>query len=245
MHIGINDFFDQIYVINLPHRKDRRREMELELARIGIDLPNSKVWFYPAVRPDEASGFPSIGARGCFLSHLGILKDAEARGLKRILILEDDTNFNGDFNLRISRILYHLGTIPWAIFYGSYRLTSTQPAAPIPDLCLVSAGESIGTSNFIAFQGDCIAGAARYLAAILGRPPGSPEGGPMHVDGAYCWFRRSNPQFQTVIARPELGYQRSSLSDIYGVRWHDRIPALSWLGKAVRAIKSMFLRLFR
>ena len=47
------DYFQHCFIINLPHRTDRRREVEYELRRIGIDQNDSRVTFFPAVRPEE------------------------------------------------------------------------------------------------------------------------------------------------------------------------------------------------
>jgi len=84
---------DAIYVINLPYRTDRRAEIDVQLARAGLSLSHPKVHLFEAVRPDEPGPFPSIGARGCFLSHLGVLKDAAMRGFDKVLVLEDDADF--------------------------------------------------------------------------------------------------------------------------------------------------------
>lgn len=89
------------------------------------------------------------------------------------------------------------------------------PAGPTHgDLVRSQADELIGTTHFVTFQGEAIPAAVHYLEQILARPAGDPEGGPMHVDGAYNWFRRANPQFKTVLAVPELGFQRASRTDI-------------------------------
>jgi GR25 family glycosyltransferase involved in LPS biosynthesis len=61
-----------------------------ELKRVGWSAE-----FFPAIRPDGADNFPSVGARGCFLSHLALLKLAISRQLSSITILEDDLNFSG------------------------------------------------------------------------------------------------------------------------------------------------------
>ena len=34
-----------------------------------------------------------LGAKGCFLSHLGVLKDAQLKQFKQILIFEDELRF--------------------------------------------------------------------------------------------------------------------------------------------------------
>src|SRR4051794_38102594 len=84
----LHEYFARGYVINLRERTDRRREIERELARLA--LPSGWAEFLAAERPDSAAGFPSAGVRGCFLSHLAVLKDAHARGLPNVLVMEDD-----------------------------------------------------------------------------------------------------------------------------------------------------------
>ena len=244
MQNSITEFFDKIYIINLIDRKDRRYEMELQLRKIGIKLPNNKVIFFPAVRPDTSANFPSIGARGCFLSHLGVLNDAVGKGFKRILVCEDDLNFVRDFNRRIDHVINKLACVPWALFYGGYRTAGIGDRSDRPCVTGISPSEPIGTSHFIAFQGTSIASASGYLSAMLDRAPGDPTGGPMHVDGAYTWFRKDNPEFETFIARPELGYQRSSRSDVYKLDWYDRLPFISTIIQYCRVIKSGFKQLF-
>ncbi|MCI5210545.1 MAG: hypothetical protein D3910_17540 [Candidatus Electrothrix sp. ATG2] len=76
MNSGPESYFGKIYVINLPERVDRRREVTAALKRIGISFAPGKVELFPAIRPTEAAGFPSPGVRGCFLSHLSVLKKA-------------------------------------------------------------------------------------------------------------------------------------------------------------------------
>ncbi len=236
----ITEFFDQIYIINLIERKDRYRESGRQLKGIGIRLPNNKVTFFPAIRPDEAAGFPSIGARGCFLSHLGVLDDAIKRGFTRILVCEDDLNFVRDFNHRIDRVVKTLAAVPWALFYGGYRTGNIDDRSDSLEVVAVPAMQPIETAHFLALQGASIVSASLYLRAMLDRPPGDPSGGPMHVDGAYSWFRKDNPEFKTLIADPELRYQRSSRSDIYKVDWYDRLPFISEIVGCARVVKSRF-----
>ena len=240
MQNNVTEFFDQIYIINLIDRKDRRHDMELQLRKIGIRLPNNRVMFFPAVRPDEAAGFPSIGTRGCFLSHLGVLNDAIKRGFKRILVCEDDLNFVRDFNHRIDRVFNALAEVPWALFYGGYRTANIGDRSDSPCIVSVPPTQAIETAHFVAFQGASIVSASLYLTAMLDRAPGDPSGGPMHVDGAYTWFRKENPEFETFIATPELGYQRSSRSDISELGWYDKLPLISTIVQYGRMVKSRF-----
>lgn len=85
--MNIFDQFDAIVVINLPHRTDRRREMESELRKVGVSLDH--VSFFDAVQSSEKGAFYSAGARGCYLSHMTVLKEAK----DSVLILEDDCDF--------------------------------------------------------------------------------------------------------------------------------------------------------
>ena len=238
MQTNITSAFDRIYIINLNERKDRRDAMRVQLGNIGISSRDEKIEFFPAIRPKIASGFASVGARGCFLSHLNVLDDSLTRGFKRILIWEDDLNFSRDFNRRIDKVLAELDRLQWALFYGGYRMNGAGGRGYDQCVLTIPATQAIETAHFLGFQGDAIASAQRYLSAMLDRAPGDPNGGPMHVDGAYSWFRRSHPQFKTLIAVPELGYQRSSRSDIYKLAWYDRLSVTSTIVGYCRMLKS-------
>ena len=71
--------FTQTRIINLIDRPDRRKEMSSQLARIGALSAN--VRFFDAQRPPDRGEFPSLGARGCFESHLSILRSARDEAL--------------------------------------------------------------------------------------------------------------------------------------------------------------------
>ena len=114
------DFFDRIYVINLPSRDDRRREMERELKNAGMPFTSGKVELFPAIRPDNAEPFYSIGCKGCFLSHLNVLKEARMQGLKNVLILEDDLELRQDFQQYEDIILAELTQQNWDIVHFGY-----------------------------------------------------------------------------------------------------------------------------
>ncbi|MEO6716867.1 MAG: hypothetical protein ABIM50_06415, partial [Novosphingobium sp.] len=85
------DCFDRIRVINLAERRDRRRDMARELAAIGL-ANDPRVSFFPAIRPENAGDFTSVGARGVYLGQLAILREAAAAN-ESVLILEDDCTF--------------------------------------------------------------------------------------------------------------------------------------------------------
>lgn len=230
------DTFQRIYVINLVSRADRRIEMAEQLRRIGIAIDSPQVQLFKAVRPDHAGPFSSIGAHGCFMSHLGVLRDAQALGLDRILILEDDLNFAADFSARAPKIFEQLEAVDWSMFYGGWKIHTPLP--PGAGGMEIDSSNGVETTHFLAFKGPAIAETVAYLETMLAREAGDPRGGPMHVDGAYCWFRRSHPTRRTFIACPELGYQRSSRTDIHPPRWIDRILGVRELVAMMRRARN-------
>jgi len=234
--------FERIYVLNLPERADRRREIEAQLRRFGLSLHAEPVRLFRAVRPADAGPFPSVGARGCFMSHLGMLQEAARDGLGSVLILEDDLDFAPDAEVRLPQTLRTLQGHDWSVFYGGYELPEAGNAAaaepPTPSaLRQLAAPEAVRTTHFIALRGAAIAEAARFLEAVAARPPGDPAGGPMHVDGAYTWFRRSHPALSTWLAVPELGHQRRSRTDIHPLRWYDRWPLVREMAQCARRLR--------
>ena len=229
------EYFQQIYVINLPHRHDRRREMIEQLNAIGLSFDMTYVRLFEAVRPEASEGFPSIGARGCFLSHLGILRDACDRRFERILILEDDLNFAPDLNARIGNTVAELEKTDWSLFYGGYVANSLPQPEGTGGVVQLESTDLLSTTHFVGFRGPAVSEVVTYLENILSRPPGDPDGGPMQVDGAYYRFRRQFPAKITLASVPMLGYQRNSRTDIHSLRWFDRVPGIhqgvAWVRK--------------
>jgi hypothetical protein len=229
-------YFDKVFIINLPSRTDRLREMDAQLRIIGLGLDAPMIELFPALRPSVRGEFDSVGARGCFMSHMSVLKKAAEMVYERILILEDDVNFVPDFMNRLSLSVESLSNQHWNIFYGGYRLDDDSDLLPgIPD---VAPDRDVKLTHFIAFQSPAIRTAAGHLETLVSRPGGDPRGGPMHVDGAYFWFRRMHPHFTTRVAVPQLGYQRASRTDIHALRWFDRLTGARQLTAAVRALKN-------
>lgn len=235
----LNKLFDQVYIINLPERADRRSEMAEQLSLLGLSLDSERVHVFAAVKPESAEGFPSNGARGCFMSHLGILEDAAKRQYPRILIIEDDCNFSGALVDSTKALEIQIQQTEWSILYGGLvqRHTSAPSAAGLQLETIPPANGIMGT-HFVALRHDAIAPLAAYLRAMLKRPAGDPEGGPMHVDGAYSWFRAANPHLQTVMCSPQIAYQRSSRTDIHDGAWYDRSPLTQGLADALRKLKN-------
>jgi len=229
-------YFDRTYVINLEQRTDRKREMLENFARLGIAPEASSIHFFPAIRPDSPAGFRTLGARGCFLSHLGVLKDAQQRGLDRILIFEDDLDFTPDFASRVDDVVTALQQTSWGVFYGGHEVPSFRPTET-RTLHVIPQELGVICNHFIGFSKPHIGKLVDYLEAMLERESGHPEGGPMDVDGAYSWYRGATPECVTVGCFPPIGVQRPSRTDISDTRWFDRFPLLSGPLRQLRRIK--------
>lgn len=219
---------DRLYVINLEDRTDRRRDMVSELERIGWQADSPDVEFFAAIKPDSADTFPSIGARGCFLSHLGVLRDARRRELQTFLILEDDAAFTAECRAHLGAVLAGLDTADWAIAYLGHRIDPEDlpgPAAARGVHWRALPSETRVETTHAMLIHQCAAGPLiDYLERMMTRPAGHPEGGPMHVDGAYNWFRRDHPEFPTLVTPRQYVVQRASKSDIAPPSLKDRVP---------------------
>lgn len=209
--------FEMIRVINLPERKDRRAEMEQELAKIGMKN-DPRIMFFPAFRPDSAGAFTSIGARGVYQSQHAILREA-ANAKKSVLILEDDCEFlasAGSYDCEHG----------WDIFYGGYFAS---------DSANLEASDIIG-AHMMGFTAHAAQLVCHYLDTLTYdgiHPP---------IDAAYIWFRRSHPEVRTKFAIPALAGQRSSRSDIASLRFFDRIAGLRGCASFARRVRRKLRR---
>ncbi len=225
------EYFDRAYVINLPERVDRRLEMEVELSSAEM-LGSPKIEFFRAIRPPDAGEFVSPAVRGCFESHLGVLRDARARGLSNVLVMEDDLAISPRLRVDEPKIVARLARNDWAFAYLGHILDPEPPTGE----ALVPVSVPIQTAHFYAVRQPHIDRVIAYLEAMLGRPRGDARGGPMHVDGAFSWYRESHPDALTLVARPNLGSQRSSRSDITPSVW-DESAIFAPLARALRVAR--------
>lgn len=237
----LNELFDSIFVINLAYRNDRRLEMEGELNRIGLSLLNGSAEILSASRFTEPGGFDSAGARGCFDSHLRALKTAYERNSNGVLILEDDCDFAHDIQEKLPVVLRQLATTEWSMFYGGH-LSEVTTGGSIGGISRMAPEQSLCGAHFIAVTGKALPILIQYLEEILAREPGSPLGGPMHVDGAYSWFRKDHPAYETWIADPQMGFQRPSRTDIHQLKFYDRVIGLRQSVAFARRLKRKFLK---
>lgn len=240
--------FDRIYIINLAHRDDRRQEMQEQLQRIGLSLDHPAVVLFPASFPDDQGEFPTKGARGCFESQLGVHRAILEDGVSRALMLEDDCDFAPGFDAMLNHLGSELKDRDWDMFYSVSPLKPQSGDAKIGEhLLRLSPDHTFPLAHFVGFSAEFSRHAVPYLEAILTRKLGDPQGGPMHVDGAYCWIRAAYPELVVLGSREPLALQRASRSDIAELRFWDRLPVLRQLTSAARRSPAMlrFLRWVR
>ena len=82
----LNDYFDNIFFINLKHREDRKKQILNELK--NMDIVEDKIIRIDAIREKYN------GHIGCAKSHVKTLKYAKEHNLEHIVIFEDDFIFN-------------------------------------------------------------------------------------------------------------------------------------------------------
>lgn len=125
----INDFFDNVYCINLKRRLDRRMEILEEIENFGITVELVEAvdgqefdWSdYPHVYltgtgHDLDDGGISKNIAGLAKTHELILKDAIDKDYECILILEDDAEFSDTLHYSFSQAVAELPE-NWDMFY--------------------------------------------------------------------------------------------------------------------------------
>jgi GR25 family glycosyltransferase involved in LPS biosynthesis len=124
-NITVNDFFDQVYLINLKRRPDKLKLCQELFAKLNIkykifealDFINGIPEDYP-YKPIEGSflGNYAPGAFGCYASHLEVIKDAKKNNYNKILIFEDDVAACDNF---VSLFSQKIKDLPedWKLFY--------------------------------------------------------------------------------------------------------------------------------
>jgi glycosyl transferase family 25 len=196
--------FDQIRIVNLPSRPDRRKDMIAELRRIGL-ADDPRVQFVAGVVVEDKAPFQSVGYKGSFLAHLNILQAAAAAG-RSVLILEDDVDFT-----KAARTWHPSEDCD--IAYGGYEASD-------PDN--LEASDIIG-AHCMGFSARAAEALVPFLTNLLD-PDTIPP--PPPIDGAYVWFRRQRSGFKTEFAETLVAVQRPSPSSIAQPRPFDRIALL-------------------
>jgi GR25 family glycosyltransferase involved in LPS biosynthesis len=120
-YIGSGKLFECAFCINLHCRKDRYDHVMGEFEKLGCV---NQVEMLSAIEH-------RYGMVGCSLSHLECVKIAKARGMKSVLIFEDDIVVTPLFDLVYQRTLEQLKTKDWSVFhFGAMLMNIAQLEEP-------------------------------------------------------------------------------------------------------------------
>ncbi|XP_053355261.1 procollagen galactosyltransferase 2 [Clarias gariepinus] len=133
--------FDEIYIINLKRRMDRRTRMIhtldiLEMEATLTDAVDGKalnssqlqslgIEMLPSYQDPYSGRVLTKGEVGCFLSHYNIWKQVVERKQQQVLVLEDDIRFEPNFKSRLNMIMEDVWRthLQWDLIYvGRKRL---------------------------------------------------------------------------------------------------------------------------
>lgn len=121
--------FDRVVVISLRRRADRLAAFR---QRVAAAWPGQRITFVPAVDglayrpPDGWNGTP--GAWGCARSHASVVATADADGVERLLVLEDDVTFVPGFAERLAGLAVPADC--QMLYLGGEHLLPPDPGPP-------------------------------------------------------------------------------------------------------------------
>ncbi|XP_067277851.1 procollagen galactosyltransferase 1 [Pseudorasbora parva] len=161
--------FDEVFMINLKRRDDRRERMLAALREQEIDCKIIAAVDGKAMNVSEinAMGIHMLpgysdpyhgrpltkGELGCFLSHYNIWKEIADRGLKASLVLEDDLRFEIFFKRRLQNLMREVESkgLDWDLIYiGRKRMQVDRPEKAVPNIRnLVEADYSYWTLGYM------------------------------------------------------------------------------------------------
>ncbi|XP_038650913.1 procollagen galactosyltransferase 2-like isoform X5 [Scyliorhinus canicula] len=164
--------FDEIFMINLKRRTDRRQRMFRTLYEQNIDvkvvdavdgkalntshLKALNIEMLPGYHDPYSGRILTRGEIGCFLSHYYIWKEVIDRGLKKALVLEDDNRFQPHFRRRITKLMDDIeeNQLDWDLIYvGRKRMQVDHPEKSVPGIMnLVEADYSYWTLAYLISQ---------------------------------------------------------------------------------------------
>ncbi|XP_072176580.1 procollagen galactosyltransferase 2-like [Diadema setosum] len=142
--------FDQIYMINLERRIERRKRMMASLALLRIEAKIWKAVDGKNLSPDmlREMGIDMLpgyadpywgrvltkGEIGCFLSHYYIWQDMVARNLSRVIVFEDDIRFGGRFRPRMASIMAEVAArkLEWDLIYVGRKILHMKEEEYLP-----------------------------------------------------------------------------------------------------------------
>ncbi|XP_003964794.2 procollagen galactosyltransferase 1 [Takifugu rubripes] len=166
--------FDEVFMVNLKRRTDRRERMlrvlyEQKISCKIVEAVDGKAMNISEIHAlgihmlpgysDPYHGRPlTKGELGCFLSHYNIWKEIVKRRLRTSLVIEDDLRFEVFFKRRLMDLMTEVEEegLDWDLIYiGRKRMQVERPEKAVPNIHnLVEADYSYWTLGYmISLQG--------------------------------------------------------------------------------------------
>lgn len=124
---------DEIYLINLERRVERRLLMEISFKELGMDVQLLKAFDGRQLNMNDLKEFSitlmpnyedpyhkrpmKAGEIGCFMSHFFIWEEIIEKGHKVALVLEDDIHFQPYFRHRFLQLMEEIKQLDWDLVY--------------------------------------------------------------------------------------------------------------------------------
>lgn len=187
-----SELFHNTLVVSLPHRFDRRFEVEKELKKHHIDFE-----FFDAVNGYELNYETQLkkGEEGIRQSHIQIFKKCIEENQPSVMIFEDDVQLLEEFDEELSRALSVLNFEPDLFYLGASHHIEPQHIK-----------ENLYRAQF-AFTAHAV-----YVPQKMFKPLiGAIEQNSLPVDVVYAAIQR---QINAAAVYPHLAWQKNSYSDI-------------------------------
>jgi glycosyl transferase, family 25 len=193
---SMQDFFDNIYVLNLDRRPDRWFGARQQLESMHL----TKAIRFPAI--DKTPGWV-----GCFESHLAILQKALNDGVCNLLILEDDARLYSDW-ASIWQTAKKQIDAEWDMLYLGYNLNpSSNIPPPFASSRLLRLNDALTTHAYAVNKG--------YLPKLIECVKST--GASIPIDVVYA---KQLIQIKAYGVYPMIFYQDAGVSDILGCECH-------------------------
>lgn len=201
--MAINKYFDNVFLINLNRRPDRLKEATDELNSVGIkfnvfNAVDGNTFNDLTILSEYRGNIRKLkpGAIGCLLSHISLIKYAKEKGLKNILIFEDDVVFSKNFNLFFDTVVNEIPK-DWGMFYLGGHPIKNQ---------VTKFSKNINKSNQIVTTHSYAINASAYDIILNSNEY------KYAIDTLYTELIHMN--INTYICNPRITYQREGYSDI-------------------------------
>jgi GR25 family glycosyltransferase involved in LPS biosynthesis len=114
--ITLNDYYQNIFCINLDRRTDRWSECIDEFKKHNLQVQR-----FSAVDGNDLRSLPGLtkGNVGAIYSHRAVIQHAKDSNFENILILEDDIEFHDDMNKLFSEYIKELPSDWDMLFFGA------------------------------------------------------------------------------------------------------------------------------